>query len=201
VEGAEGLRRAALVLACAALAACAAPAPAPAEDAAPDWAAVTAELASRVEEDQALRTALSGDGPLDPELLERVLAVDADNTRWMKALVTAHGWPGISQIGTEGGGNAWLLVQHADQDVDFQEHCLALLRDAVIGGEADPRTLAYLEDRVAMHRGRPQRYGTQFRSREGGGFEPYTLEDPARVDEWRAAVGLEPLAEYAQRFE
>jgi hypothetical protein len=188
---------AATVLACAALAACAST---PAETG-PDWPAVTAELARRVEEDQALRKQLTGDGPLDMTLIERVTAVDADNTAWMKSLVAEHGWPRISDVGAEGSGNAWLLVQHADQDVAFQERCLELLRDAVIAREADGKHLAYLEDRVAMHRGRPQRYGTQFRSREGGGFEPYTLEDPARVDEWRAAVGLEPLAEYAQRFE
>jgi hypothetical protein len=194
-------RRAGFALACAALAACAAPASAPAVDAAPDWQAVTEELARRVEEDQDVRTRLSESGTMDQELIARMVAVDADNTERMKALVDAHGWPGRSRVGEEGAKNAWLLVQHADHDVDFQERCLALLRDAVIAGDADVKHLAYLEDRVAMHRGRPQRYGTQFRPGPGGGYEPYTLEDPAKVDEWRAAVGLEPLAEYARRFE
>lgn len=167
----------------------------------PDWTAVQAELARRVAEDQELRMQLMGEGSPDMTLIERVTAVDADNTAWMRSLVGEHGWPGRSRVGDEGAGHAWLLVQHADQDVDFQERCLALLRDATAAGEADPKHLAYLEDRVAMHRDRPQRYGTQFRSRASGGYEPYTLEDPARVDEWRAEVGLEPLAEYAKRFE
>jgi len=189
-------RLAALLLAVFAAAACAT-----ARGGEPDWADVTAELAKRVEEDQALRTQLMSGAPIDMELVERVSECDASNTAWMKALVAEHGWPGKSRVGEKGAGDAWLLVQHADQSVDFQEQCLALLRDAVAAGEADARHAAYLEDRVAMHRGRPQRYGTQFRQSEGGGYEPYTLEDPARVDEWRASVGLEPLAEYAKNFE
>ena len=159
------------------------------------------ELAQRVEEDQALRTQAMGDGVVDREFVERVMACDAANTAWLKTLVAEHGWPGKSRVGEQGSANAWLLVQHADLDVDFQEQCLALLRDAVASGEADAKHQAYLEDRVAMHRGRPQRYGTQFRPSADGGYEPYTLEDSARVDEWRASVGLEPLAEYARRFE
>ena len=166
----------------------------------PDWTDVQEELAKRVEEDQSLRTQFMS-GEIDGELIERVTEVDAANTAWMKDLVAEHGWPGNSRVGEKGAGDAWLLVQHADQDLEFQERCLELLRQAVPAGEANPQHLAYLEDRVAMHRGRPQRYGTQFRPRDGGGFEPYTLEDPARVDEWRASVGLEPLAEYAKNFE
>lgn len=188
-------RLAALVLA-AALAACAS-----LRGGEPDWTDVQEELAKRVDEDQALRTKLMSGGQLDMELVERVTEVDADNTAFMKDLVAEHGWPGKSRVGEKGAGDAWLLVQHADQDVEFQERCLELLRAAVPAGEVDAKHLAYLEDRVAMHRGRPQRYGTQFRPRDGGGYEPYTLEDPARVDEWRASVGLEPLAEYAKNFE
>ena len=166
-------------------------------DAAPDWSAIWGELARRVEEDQALRQEYVSADTLTPELAERLGAVDADNTAWMKQLVTRHGWPTIARVGEEGASNAWLLVQHADQDVDFQEQCLVLLRAAVAQGQADRTNLAYLEDRVATHRGRPQRYGTQFVSKDGG-LEPYELEDPARHSSTRAGVGLGTLAEYAE---
>ena len=85
------------------------------------------------------------------------------------------------------------------------QECAALwstLRQSVAAGEAEAKHLAYLSDRVAMHRGRPQRYGTQFVSRDGdlvprdGDLVPHELEDPARVDAWRAEVGLGSLAEY-----
>jgi hypothetical protein len=165
----------------------------------PDWSAIKAELARRVEVDQALRKELMAGDPIDPGLIERLGDVDADNTAWMKDVVTRHGWPKRAKVGEKAAGDAWLLVQHADHDVDFQEHCLVLMRSAAEQGQADPRNAAYLADRVAMHRGRPQRYGTQF-VKQDGAFEPYTLEDPARVDEWRAEVGLGPLAEYAERI-
>jgi uncharacterized protein DUF6624 len=177
------------------LAACAS---APDEDAPPpDWAAITTELAERVERDQAVRRELVASDPVSIELAERVGQIDAENTARMKELVERHGWPTIARVGAEGEGNAWLLVQHADEDVPFQERCLVLLRGAVAAGEANPKHLAYLADRVDMHRGRPQRYGTQFVPKDGT-LEPWKLEDPARVDEWRAEVGLGTLAEYAE---
>ena len=57
---------------------------------------------------------------------------------------------------------AWLMAQHAIHDPEFQRECLGLLEAAVWQGEASPRNLAYLTDRVLVHEGRPQRYGTQF---------------------------------------
>ncbi|HEX6882965.1 MAG TPA: DUF6624 domain-containing protein [Planctomycetota bacterium] len=165
-----------------------------------DWPQQRAELARRVEVDQEARRALMSGGTIDMELAHRLEAIDADNTAWMKTLVARHGWPTLAAVGPEASGNAWLLVQHADQDVAFQEHCLALLEAAVARGQAEKKHLAYLHDRVAMHRGRPQRYGTQFRQVDGK-LEPYTLEDPARVDEWRAEAGLGTLAEYRKVIE
>jgi hypothetical protein len=165
----------------------------------PNWSVVRDELARRVEVDQALRREATEAETITIELAERVGAVDSDNTAWMKDLVTRHGWPTRARVGEKGAGDAWLLVQHADHDVDFQEHCLDLIRSATEQGQADPRNLAYLTDRVALNRGRPQRYGTQFVQKEGG-LEPYQLEDPAMVEKWRAEVGLDPLAEYAERL-
>lgn len=171
-----------------------------ASGASPDWGAIRAELAQRVAEDQALRVQLSTDAQPDLAFFERLSATDEANTAWMKDLVARHGWPTSARVGVAGAGDAWLLVQHADHDVDFQEHCLELLRAAVAADQASAKNLAYLEDRVAMHRGRPQRYGTQFVQAPDGqsGFVPHTLADEARVDELRASVGLGPLAEYAR---
>lgn len=86
-----------------------------------------------------------------------------------------------------------MLAQHAE--IEFQEQCLPLLRAAVAEKDASAQHLAYLEDRVNMRRGRPQRYGTQF-TFGANGLEVHTLEDPERVDEWRAEIGLGSLAEY-----
>jgi hypothetical protein len=168
--------------------------------AAPDWEALRGELAARVAQDQELRQQLFSGESLDPEVAHRLERVDLENTARMKAIVDAHGWPDASRLGEQGAHHAWLLVQHADQDVEFQERCLVLLRAAVEQGQASARDLAYLEDRVAMHRGRPQRYGTQFVSGADGELRPHPIEDEAHVDERRAAIGLPPLAGYAERL-
>jgi hypothetical protein len=166
-----------------------------------DWSSISTELEQRAAEDQACRARLSMEGTFDKADVERLREIDARNTEWMKGVISRHGWPSAGAVGENGAVNAWMLVQHADHDVAFQERCLELLRAAVAAGEADGRSLAYLEDRVAMHRGRPQRYGTQFRAaRDGDGYEPYPLEDEARVDELRASVGLGSLSEYARQI-
>lgn len=53
---------------------------------------------------------------------------------------------------------------------------------------------AFLEDRIAVLEGRPQRFGTQFDWDARGELSPQPIDDPAGVDARRATVGLEPLA-------
>lgn len=60
--------------------------------------------------------------------------------------------------------------------------------------QASPSLLAYLVDRVALHDGRPQTYGTQHHWVDGVAT-PSPIHDPDGVDERRAAAGLPPLAE------
>jgi hypothetical protein len=131
---------------------------------------------------------------------EHLRAVDAANTARMKTIIATRGWPGRRLVGDDGAQAAWLLVQHADHDPAFQRTCLELLGQAVQAGEADARHHAYLTDRVLLAEGNQQRYGTQFLL-AGGSWRPRPLADPDQVDERRRQVGLEPLADYRQRFE
>lgn len=137
-----------------------------------------------------------GEGEPD---LERLRALDQDNTAWLKGIVREHGWPGRSLAGDDGATAAWLLVQHADHDHAFQRHCLDLMTHAVERDDASVTDWAYLTDRVLRAESRPQRYGTQF-TLGPQGYQPQTLEDPERVDERRATVGLGPLEEYRRQM-
>jgi len=119
------------------------------------------------------------------------------NTRWLEELLATRGWPGHTLVGTDGAEAAWLLAQHADRDPELQRSFLEALRGAVAAGEASRANLAYLEDRVRVHDGRPQLYGTQFTVTDGE-FGPCPIEDPARLDERRAEVGLDPFAAYEE---
>jgi hypothetical protein len=157
---------------------------------------LSAELVERAGRDQAARKSLPpGHGM--PEWEAVVAPVDRDNTARLREIIGRHGWPGHGLVGPAGAHAAWLLAQHAPPDL--QEECLPLLRDAVARGDAGPVELAYLEDRVLMHRGEPQVYGTQYRVIDGV-LELWTVRDPAGLDERRAALGLEPEARSRARL-
>jgi hypothetical protein len=159
------------------------------------------ELLARAEEDQRVRNqAPMPKGQyvmrLSPEAAEEWRRVDTGNTRWLAGVLATRGWPGRTMAGEDGAAAAWLLAQHADRDTEQQRAFLEALRGAVAEGEASPAHLAYLEDRVRVADGRPQLYGTQFTVADGE-FGPFPIEDPDRLDERRAAAGLDTFAAYA----
>lgn len=118
--------------------------------------------------------------------------MDPRNTARMKKIVEQIGWPTISKVGEKASGDAWLLVQHADRDVEFQKHCLGLMK-AEPAGEVAMHDIAYLEDRVRVNSGRPQLYGTQFRWESNKPIQD--IEDLEHVEERRKEMGLNTLAE------
>jgi hypothetical protein len=67
-------------------------------------------------------------------------------------------------------------------------------------GDMEPRSYAYLVDRVAHNAGRPQTYGTQGRCVGPGDWQPFDTIELAGLDERRLAVGLEPMSEYRAVF-
>jgi hypothetical protein len=146
------------------------------------------------EADQAARRNVVLD---DQDTIAAMQAVDRANTARLREIVSAGGWPGQSLVGPDGAHAAWLLAQHADPA--FQEVCLPLLERAVEEGEATASELAYLTDRVLVHRGEPQLYGTQFRIRDGSA-EPLPIADEETLDRRRADAGLEPFATHRARM-
>jgi hypothetical protein len=159
-------------------------------------------LLDMVAEDRRVHTELSQTGeiyqgrPLAPRLAE----VFRRNASALEAILAEHGWPGKSLVGEDGSHAAWFLLQHAIERPDLQRRGLSILQAAVARGEAAPAQAAYLEDRICFFERRPQRYGTQFDWDAEGRMSPWVLEDPGRVDEYRAAVGLGPLQEKIEQF-
>jgi hypothetical protein len=158
--------------------------------------ALRAELLARVAADQKARKEM----PADPtrEQVTALMSIDRANTARMRQIIAVHGWPGHAVVGEDGAHAAWLLVQHAPNDL--QEQALVLLSDAVRRGDASPADLAYLTDRVRMHRGEPQLYGTQYRYTKDAGLQLHQVADPELLDERRASVGLGPHAESDARM-
>jgi hypothetical protein len=73
---------------------------------------------------------------------------------------------------------------------------LELVRACAAQGRLPGWHAAYLEDRIALHEGRPQRFGTQGIDDPRDGIpRSWTLADPEHVNELRVSVGLTPLGE------
>lgn len=124
--------------------------------------------------------------------------LDRKNTERMKEIIAEIGWPSISKVGANASTAAWLLVQHADHDVEFQSYCLGLMQE-MPREEVRSEDVALLTDRVRVNKGLPQVYGTQF-TQVDGKHVPRDIEDPENVDERRKLVGLDTLDENIKRM-
>lgn len=123
--------------------------------------------------------------------------VDFDNTKIIKEIVAKYGWPTIRLVGKKASQFAWLLVQHADHNLAFQKRCLALIKKAYTQDpkSVDLKNIAYLTDRVLVHMGKKQLYGTQLRILKTGSV-PLPIEDKKNLDARRQSMGLIPFYEY-----
>jgi hypothetical protein len=152
------------------------------------------ELLAMRAEDARVRQELLDAGELGGSYVPRMEAVHLKNATRLRELIAAHGWPAVDVAGDDGAEAAWLVAQHAIGEPDFQRQALVFLSEVASQGRAPAWHAAYLEDRIAMHEGRPQRYGTQWLDDPfDGRVRPWKLVDPDRVNEFREQVGLRPL--------
>jgi hypothetical protein len=158
--------------------------------------ALRAELARRADADQKAREVFETSTMPDPKSMDAMSSVDRENLKWLKRVVAKTGLPTVEQVGIDGVGNAFLLVQHADSDPDFQEAMLAVLEQRLASGGVRKSEFAMLTDRVLSARGKPQRYGTQFERKENGAFVQKPTEDPEHLDERRRQMDLMPMSTY-----
>jgi hypothetical protein len=152
------------------------------------------ELLAMRAEDMNVRDELVAANELGGPYVPRMEAVHGRNAGRLRDLIDQHGWPAADVAGEDGAEAAWLITQHAIGEPEFQRRALELLNACVAQGRIPAWHAAYLEDRIAMHEGRPQRYGTQWiDDPRDGRTRPWKLAHPERIDELRAAVGLREL--------
>ena len=152
-------------------------------------------LLTMAEEDQRVRSELAETGDLFEGYAPRMEEVLQRNASELKSIITEFGWPGKSLVGEDGARAAWLVLQHAIGNPPLLRGSLPILQEAARKGEIEPAHPAYLEDRICFFERRPQRYGTQLDWNEAGVLVPWLIEEPEKVDELRASVGLVPLSE------
>lgn len=147
------------------------------------------ELLTMMDSDQAVRSDASQD----------IASVDIQNQQKLAEIISEHGWPSASLVGKDAAHAAWLIVQHADNDSEFQRSCFDKM-NSLPESEISQEDLAYLADRIRVNEGRPQLFGTQWREDPDLGYIPEEIEDRDGLDERRAEVGLDPFEEFSAKM-
>jgi hypothetical protein len=165
------------------------------------------ELAIMFYNDQAVR-----ENP-KPELLARfgltvdsilykldMQATDAANREKLKSMIATYGFPDKSMVGEVGMESIFFIIQHADQDKEFQLAQFPYIEAAVKRGDLDGQKYAYLYDRIKVNAGEPQRYGTQFSrvDSETNTAELAPVEDIENLDKRRKEMGMMPISVYRE---
>jgi|KBSMisStaDraftv2_1062788.scaffolds.fasta_scaffold196081_1 hypothetical protein len=134
-------------------------------------------------------------GPALKPIAVALIAADQWNQKQLQLILGRIGWPVISRYGAEADRTAFLIVQHATNDLSFQRDILAKLKKLLATKETGGENYALLFDRVREDEHGRQRFGSQGQCHNGTWiFDP--IEDPAGVDKRRAALGMPPLARY-----
>lgn len=130
-------------------------------------------------------------------LIVEMQRTDSLNLREISSILDSRGWVGKTRVG-DACTAFFLVIQHSDPAT--QERYLPLLRQGAAQGDIRPLQVAMLEDRIAVGKGEPQRYGSQVLRHGDGSYYIAPLLDADRVDEWRREVGMGPVAEYLKRW-
>jgi hypothetical protein len=133
----------------------------------------------------------------DSAYARELTALDSALATRMAEILDRFGLPTRSMVGAAGSDAAMLVVQH---NWSLQERVLAL-SEALTPGQLSPQALAMLEDRVRVHQGKPQRFGTQFNAGTDGMFHFAATDDLAGLAARRTQAGLPPLDQYVCMME
>lgn len=160
-----------------------------------DYKNIAAILIDLKNADLALREQLIQRGELGNGYNDEMQELHNRNAEKLNGIIDQIGYPTTDKVGKEANEAAWLIIQHAIAQPHFMKKCAKLLEIAVAENKADPKSLAYLTDRIAVFEGRDQRYGTQFDWDESGNLSPNHVDDVIKVNDRRKAIGLNTLEE------
>ncbi len=153
--------------------------------------ALRLRLLALVKRDQAMRADF-GTRVTDTTYLRELTALDSTLEKEARAILDSVGLPTRRMVGTDGSDAFMLIVQH---NWSLQPRVLALAKREP-PGQISAEKLAMLEDRVLVHDGKPQRFGTQWNTGSDGVFHFAPNADMAGLAERRSRAGLPPMQQY-----
>ena len=122
-----------------------------------------------------------------------------NSTKRLKEIIKKHGWPNSERFGHKAEMGAWIITQHNDWDIKFQEKCLKLL-EKLPQIKKRKQNIAYLTDRLLVNKRRRQIYGTQFTVGRDGEIKPQPIRDINNLDKRRDKMKLENSKIYKKRM-
>ncbi len=158
-----------------------------------DYKSIVENITDLKNADLALREKLIQSGQLSNGYNEEMKELHNRNAKILSDIIDTIGYPTIDKVGKEANEAAWLVIQHSIGQPEFMKKCAKLLEKAVSENKADPKSLAYLNDRIAVFEGKEQLYGTQFDWDENGNLSPNLFDDLNKVNERRKSIGLNTL--------
>ena len=149
---------------------------------------------------ESVQSKFGGDSPEMTTLFKNMAAADSLNLLKIAAIIDKFGWLGADEIGSSGNTTFFMVIQHSD--IQTQDKYLPVMRAAAVNGKAALKSLALLEDRVALHHGNRQVYGSQvIWDMKTNHYQVAPLENPEQVNQRRAAMGLPSMTEYLSAFD
>ncbi|PYO74402.1 MAG: hypothetical protein DMD64_03990 [Gemmatimonadetes bacterium] len=143
------------------------------------------------ERDQAPRAEF-GARVADTLYVRQLMRLDSTLAAEMVLILDRFGLPTRSMVGPAGSDAAMLIIQHS---WPLQERVLASAK-AIPSGQLSPEKMGMLEDRVLVHQGKPQHFGTQFNAGPDGVFRFAAASDTAGLEARRSAAGMPPMRQY-----
>jgi hypothetical protein len=162
------------------------------------------ELTERMKKEQDIRMEVmpmvaeyqkSGKGKmaLIPKIL-KMNNIDEENQAWLTQMLENCAWS--DELSDEANNAVFLILQHAEDTM--QEQYFPLIEEKMEAGIISKSDWATMLDRIKMHNGEYQVYGTQtFANLEEENIV-WPVEDPDNLEERRAEVGLPSMEAYFQ---
>lgn len=163
-----------------------------------DYKSITEKIIELKNDDLALSEKLVQNGKLSEGYDLEMKNLHNENAKILEDIINSIGYPTKAKVGEEANEATFLIIQHSIGHPKFMKKCAELLRIAVRESKEDPKSLAFLTDRIAVLEETPQLYGTQFDWDEDGMLSPNHFDDLIKVNEKRKLIGLNTLEEQTE---
>ena len=119
--------------------------------------------------------------------------IDTPNTERLEKIFETHGFPDSKMVGPDGLNAFMILLQHTIGDA-LRVKAVEPITKAFKRKEITPQDYANFTDRLRLHQGKGQLYGSGFEFKDGKMVLSRT-EDLKNLEKRRRKIGLPPMSE------